>query len=58
MYGSEWFKVYDIIEALHATFARNDENNGQQDAVLFAEAIKYGPWPVHAGDSGSPTQRP
>src|SRR5271169_2574932 len=30
MYGCEWFKVYDIIEALLATFARSDENNGQQ----------------------------
>lgn len=39
MYGCDWFKVYDIIEALHANFARNDENSGQQDAALFAEAI-------------------
>jgi hypothetical protein len=39
MYGCDWFKVYDIIEAVHASFATNDANSGQQDAVLFAEAI-------------------
>ena len=39
MYSCEWYKVYDIIEALHASFARNDENSGMQDASLFADAI-------------------
>ncbi len=39
MYGCEWFKVYDIIEALYARFAKNDSENGQQDANQFADAI-------------------
>ena len=38
MYGCEWFKVYDIIEALYASFARNDENSGTQDAEAFSDA--------------------
>jgi hypothetical protein len=38
-YGCDWFKIYDIIEALHVSFDRNDENNGMQDAVVFADAI-------------------
>jgi hypothetical protein len=37
--GCEWFKVYDIIEALHARFVRNDRENRQQDARRFADAI-------------------
>jgi hypothetical protein len=32
MYGCDWFKVYDIIEALHARF-------GETDAAQFAEAL-------------------
>lgn len=40
MYGCEWYKVYDIIEAMHTTFARNDENSGMQDAAIFADAIE------------------
>jgi len=39
MYGCDWFKVYDIIEALHASFAECDENSGEENAVLFAEAV-------------------
>src|SRR6266536_76613 len=39
MYGCDWFKVYDIIEALHASFAEYDENSGEQNAVVFADAI-------------------
>jgi AbiJ N-terminal domain 4 len=34
-----WFKVYDIIEALHAGLARHDEYNGGDDAGLFADEI-------------------
>ena len=39
MYGCEWFRVYDIIEALHATFSKNDGNNDQQDALHFADEL-------------------
>lgn len=39
MYGCDWFKVYDIIEALHASIAENDKNNSQENAVLFADAV-------------------
>lgn len=39
MYGCEWFRVYDIIEALHARFARNDREQGGTDAPQFAEAL-------------------
>jgi hypothetical protein len=39
MYGCEWFKVYDIIEAMYARFAKNDSENGQHDAAQFAGAI-------------------
>jgi len=39
MYGCDWFKVYDIIEALYASFAKNDGNSGQQDAACFAQDI-------------------
>jgi hypothetical protein len=34
-----WFKVYDIIEALHASFAREDENIGGDEAGSFADEI-------------------
>src|ERR1700756_4904529 len=34
-----WFKVYDIIEALHASFARNDYNIGGDEAGAFADEI-------------------
>lgn len=39
IYGCEWFRVYDIIEALHAHFSKHDRENHQQDARLFEEAI-------------------
>ena len=39
MHDCEWFKVYDIIEVLYATFVRNDENNGLEDATLFANEV-------------------
>ena len=39
MYSCDWFKVYDIIEALHVRFTRNDEHNGEQDAVAFTNAV-------------------
>jgi hypothetical protein len=35
----DWFKVYDIIEALHVTFARSDENSGDNDAGVFADEL-------------------
>ena len=35
----DWFKVYDIIEALHASFARNDENIGGDEAGAFTDEI-------------------
>jgi AbiJ N-terminal domain 4 len=34
-----WFKAYDIIEALHASFAQSDEYSGDDDAGAFAEEI-------------------
>jgi hypothetical protein len=35
-----WFKVYDIIEALHAHLARNDDQSyGSDDAALFTDEI-------------------
>jgi hypothetical protein len=34
-----WFKVYDIIEALHASFARYDEKLGGDEAGAFADEI-------------------
>jgi hypothetical protein len=39
MYGCDWFKVYDIIEALHVAFARGDENSGDNDAGVFADEL-------------------
>ena len=39
MYGCQWFKVYDIIEALHAEFAKHDRSYGKTDAAQFAEAL-------------------
>ena len=39
MYRCDWYKVYDIIEAMSARFARHDAENRQQDATRFAEAI-------------------
>jgi hypothetical protein len=44
MFGCPWYKVYDIIEALHAHFAECDQNMYSRSAGLavadrFAEAI-------------------
>jgi len=39
MHQCDWFKVYDIIEALHERFVKNDRENSQQEAVQFAQAI-------------------
>lgn len=39
VYGCDWFKVYDIIEALHAAMVENDEKHGGNDAGKFAEEI-------------------
>jgi hypothetical protein len=39
IYGCDWFKVYDIVEALHSSFAEGDHHKGEQNAALFAEAI-------------------
>jgi AbiJ N-terminal domain 4 len=39
MYRCDWYKVYDIIEAMYANFAKHDAQNRQQDAVQFAEAV-------------------
>jgi hypothetical protein len=34
-----WFKIYDIIEALHASFAQSDEHSGDDDARVFAQEM-------------------
>jgi hypothetical protein len=40
MYGCDWFKVYDIIEALHAQLAKNDQMSwGKTHAVQFTETL-------------------
>jgi AbiJ N-terminal domain 4 len=39
IYRCEWFKVYDIIEAMWARFSKHDAENRQKDAVQFTEAI-------------------
>src|SRR5487761_585668 len=39
IYGCEWFKVYDIIEALHTRFSKHDRENKQRHAPRFADAI-------------------
>jgi len=39
MYRCEWYKVYDIIEAMYARFLKHDSENRQQDAPQFAEAV-------------------
>lgn len=35
----DWFKVYDIIEALYAGFAKSDERKGEDNASAFADDI-------------------
>jgi AbiJ N-terminal domain 4 len=39
MYGCDWFKIYDIIEALHASMVKNDRNALSKHAPQFAEAL-------------------
>ena len=39
MHECEWFKVYDIIEALHARFAKYDHERRGNDAASFADEI-------------------
>jgi len=39
VYRCDWFKVYDIIEAIHARMVKNDRNNRAKDAPQFAEAL-------------------
>jgi hypothetical protein len=39
MYSCDWFKVYDIIEVLHAGLARSDEYDGEDNASVFADEI-------------------
>ena len=39
MYRCEWYKAYDIIEAMYARFLKHDSENRQQDAPQFAEAV-------------------
>src|SRR5690242_13554663 len=39
VYDAEWFKVYDIIEAIHAAMVGNDEEHGDNDAEAFASEI-------------------
>lgn len=40
MYGCDWFKVYDIIEALHAQLAKNDRMSWEKThALQFAETL-------------------
>ena len=39
VYRCDWFRVYDIIEAIHARMVKNDRNNHSKDAPQFAEAL-------------------
>ena len=39
MYGCDWFRIYDIIEALYAEMVGNDEQHGGHDAEQFAEEV-------------------
>lgn len=39
VYGCDWYKVYDIIEALYAKLAEHDREKGEQDSVKFAEEM-------------------
>lgn len=39
VYGCDWFKVYDIIEALYAAMVANDRERGEHDAERFAAEI-------------------
>ncbi len=39
VYRCDWFKVYDIIEALYDSFADHDRSKGAGDAQRFADGI-------------------
>jgi hypothetical protein len=39
IFGCPWYKVYDVIEALHAHFVECDQDRHSKGAVRFAEAI-------------------
>lgn len=39
IYRCDWYKVYDIIEALHASFVQNDSRRHQRDAPRFSEDL-------------------
>jgi hypothetical protein len=39
VYHCNWFKVYDIIEAIHARMVKNDGSRGQNDPPQFTEAL-------------------
>jgi AbiJ N-terminal domain 4 len=39
IYGCDWFKVYDIIEALYARMQEHDRGGGGNDAPKFADAL-------------------
>ena len=41
MYGCEWFKVYDFIEALHARFLENYNEEYQTEAARFAGRTQH-----------------
>ncbi|HZQ55286.1 MAG TPA: hypothetical protein VFB14_24015 [Bryobacteraceae bacterium] len=38
-YGCDWFRVYDIIEALHAAMAKNDFERRETNAPQLAQAL-------------------
>lgn len=38
-YRCDWFKVYDIIEQLYQSIAKEDSEYGRDDATLFGEAL-------------------
>lgn len=37
--GCQWYKVYDVIEALHDHFVECDQDTGSKNATRFAELI-------------------
>lgn len=39
MYGCDWFRVYDVVEAVYAQIARNDHVYGRGHASQFEAAI-------------------
>lgn len=41
IYRCEWFKVYDIIEALHARMEKHDEEQRRQDGRDSEDAVKF-----------------